>query len=84
MIFFLRFARTQVLTGKMIGTSSYRVLRSGEEVYKQYAGATLQHYQDEVTEIKHGNECGIGLDFKDIRPGDVVECYTRAEVKQEL
>jgi translation initiation factor IF-2 len=53
-------------------------------VYKQYAGATLQHYQDEVTEIKHGNECGIGLDFKDIRPGDVVECYTRAEVKQEL
>ncbi len=68
----------------MVGASSYRVLRNGEEVYKQYDGASLQHFQDEVAEIKHGNECGIGLNFKDIQTGDVIECYTRREVKQEL
>ncbi len=38
--------------------------------------ASLKHFQNEVSEIKAGNECGMALDrWQDIKEDDLLECY---------
>ncbi len=46
---------------------------------------TLRRFQDDVSEVRAGMECGIQLDgFNDFQEGDTVECYSLVEVQQVL
>jgi translation initiation factor IF-2 len=46
---------------------------------------SLRRFQDEVSEVRAGMECGIRLDgFNDFQVGDVIECYTLEKVPQKL
>jgi translation initiation factor IF-2 len=37
---------------------------------------TLKHLKEDVTEVKKGMECGIGIEsFNDVREGDVLQFY---------
>ena len=46
---------------------------------------TLKRYKDEVNEVISGQECGMAFDnYEDIRPGDVIEIFTREEVERTL
>jgi len=39
--------------------------------------ASLRRFKDDVSEVKAGTECGIGLErFNDIKVGDVIEVFT--------
>ncbi len=61
-----------------------RVLRNGEEVW-QGRIASLRRFKDDVSEVRAGMECGIGLDrFNDIQVGDIIECVTIEEVAQTM
>jgi len=45
----------------------------------------LRRFQDEVSEVRAGVECGIRLDgFNDFQVGDSIECYTLEKVPQKL
>jgi translation initiation factor IF-2 len=47
--------------------------------------ASLRRFQDEVSEVRAGVECGIRLDgFNDFQVGDIIECYTLEKVAQKL
>jgi len=47
--------------------------------------ASLRRFQDEVSEVRAGVECGIRLDgFNDFQVGDIIECYTLEKVPQKL
>ncbi len=47
--------------------------------------ASLKHYQNEVSEVKAGTDCGLTIDgYNDIREGDVIECYTIQQVEKKL
>jgi len=38
--------------------------------------ASLKRFKDDVSEVKNGIECGIGLQkFDDIKVGDVIEVF---------
>jgi translation initiation factor IF-2 len=39
--------------------------------------ASLRRFKDDVSEVKAGTECGIGLErYNDIKVGDVIEVFT--------
>lgn len=47
--------------------------------------SSLQHYADEVPEVRAGTDCGISLkSFTDIKEGDVLECFVIKEIAQKL
>ncbi|SPJ23129.1 translation initiation factor IF-2 [Palleronia abyssalis] len=46
---------------------------------------TLKRFKDEVSEVISGQECGMAFEnYDDIRPGDVIEIFTREEVERSL
>ena len=64
-----------VTDGLISRNAQVRIIR-GEEVVHQGKISSLKHIKDNVTEIKKGYECGIGIEsFKDIQAGDIIEAY---------
>jgi translation initiation factor IF-2 len=46
---------------------------------------SLRRFKDDVSEVKQGFECGIGLErFQDIKVGDIIEAYITEEVAPTL
>jgi translation initiation factor IF-2 len=65
-----------VTDGKITRKAEIRVIRN-DEVIHQGKVASLKHLKENVTEIKKGYECGIGLEnIKDIQEGDILEAYS--------
>ena len=52
-----------------------RRLRDNRVVYEGKVGS-LRRFKDDVSEVKQGFECGIGLDrYQDVKVGDVIEAF---------
>ena len=69
-----------VLNGSITRGSKVRFLREGVVIWTG-AIASLRRFKDDVREVATGFECGIGLtDFKDLKPGDIIETYEEKEV----
>ncbi|MDO5747047.1 MAG: translation initiation factor IF-2 [Actinomycetaceae bacterium] len=60
------------------GTSA-RLVREGVVLTNELEITSLRREKDDVTEVREGFECGIGLGFKDIAVGDVIETWTMEE-----
>ena len=77
-------AGCMVTQGSVSARARVRVLRKGDELFKG-AILTLKHFQDTVSEVREGQECGIRLaGFVDYEEGDVLEFYELDEIKQSL
>ena len=64
-----------VIDGQITRNAQVRVIR-GEDVVHQGKISSLRHIKENVTEIKKGYECGIGIEsFKDIQDGDIIEAF---------
>lgn len=64
-----------VTEGMIDRNAKVRIIREGEVVH-QGKISSLKHVKENVTEIKKGYECGIGIEsFKDIQEGDLIEAY---------
>src|SRR5207249_6482720 len=71
-------AHGRILKGKV------RVMRRKNLIYEGIT-QSLRRFQDEVTEVRAGMECGIRIDgFDDFQPGDQIECYTVEKVAAKL
>ena len=58
------------------GEAQVRLLRDNVVVFGGKIGS-LRRFKDDVSEVKAGFECGIGLErFNDIKVGDVIEVFT--------
>jgi translation initiation factor IF-2 len=76
-----KIAGCYVTDGEITRGASVRVRRKGEVIAEDRIGA-LKRYQDDVTEVKTGFECGIDLNnFSDFQEGDVLEVYKRQRVR---
>jgi translation initiation factor IF-2 len=61
-----------------------RVLRNNVVVFDGHL-ESLRRFKDDVSEVRQGNECGIGIKgYNDIRVGDQVETYEIVTVKRTL
>ena len=59
-----------------------RVLRDGVALADELTIESLKRFKEDATEVKDGYECGIGLGFKDLAVGDIIQCYEMREKKR--
>ncbi|MBS1269789.1 MAG: Translation initiation factor IF-2 [Gammaproteobacteria bacterium] len=73
-----------VTEGTVQRNQKVRVLRDNVVVFDG-AVDSLRRFKDDVSEVKAGYECGIGVkNCNDIKVGDQLEIYKQVEVKPEL
>jgi translation initiation factor IF-2 len=75
-------AGCMVLDGRITrsGEAQARLLRDNVVVWEGRL-ASLRRFKDDVSEVKAGFECGIGLqNFNDVKVGDVIEVFQMQQV----
>lgn len=74
-------AGSMVASGIMRRNATARLLRDNRVVADELSIGSLRRFTDDVTEVREGFECGIGLGkFSDIREGDIIENYEMREI----
>ncbi len=64
-----------VTEGTIPRSSQLRLLRDNRVIYEGKVGS-LRRFKDDVSEVKQGFECGIGLDrYQDVKVGDIIESF---------
>jgi len=62
------------------GETQARLLRDNVVVHEGKIGS-LRRFKDDVSEVKAGSECGVGLqNYNDIKVGDLIEVFTMERV----
>ncbi len=73
-----------VTSGVVRRLSPIRVLRDNVVIFEGGL-ESLRRFRDDVSEVKSGTECGIGVkDYNDVKPGDQIEVYERVELARSL
>ncbi|HSW68970.1 MAG TPA: translation initiation factor IF-2 [Gammaproteobacteria bacterium] len=77
-------AGCMVLEGIVRRNNPIRVLRDNVVVFEG-ALESLRRFKEDVSEVRSGMECGIGVkSYNDIKPGDQIEVFEKIEVKRVL
>lgn len=77
-------AGSYVLEGKITRSAEVRILRDNVIIHEGKM-ASLKRFKDDVREVTHGYECGIGVErFNDIKDGDVIEAFVMVKVERSL
>jgi len=69
-----------VRSGTINRGSKARLVRDGVVVSESLTVDSLRRFKDDVTEVREGFECGIGIGYNDIHVGDTIETYEMREV----
>jgi translation initiation factor IF-2 len=77
-------AGCMVVDGVIPRTASVRLLRDNRVIYEGKIGS-LRHFKNDVSEVRQGFECGIGIEkFQDIKIGDVIEAFKVEKLEPAL
>ena len=77
-------AGCMVLEGTIKRNNPIRVLRDNIVVFEGVL-ESLRRFKDDVSEVRAGVECGIGVkSYNDIKPGDQIEVFEKIEIKRAL
>jgi translation initiation factor IF-2 len=77
-------AGSHVVEGVIPRTAGVRLLRDNRVVYEGKI-SSLRRFKDDVSEVRNGFDCGIGLErYQDFKPGDVIEAFAKEEVAPVL
>jgi translation initiation factor IF-2 len=77
-------AGCMVLDGYVKRNLPIRVLRDNVVIFEGEL-ESLRRFKDDVSEVRAGTECGIGVrNYNDVRVGDQIECFERHEVARVI
>ncbi len=77
-------AGCMVVEGTVKRHNPIRVLRDNVVVYEGEL-ESLRRFKDDMTEVRAGTECGIGVkNYNDVKQGDQIEVFERVEVAREI
>ena len=77
-------AGCRVVEGSVQRGAKVRLVRDNVVVHEGTL-STLKRFKDEVKEVQVGQECGMAFEnYQDMRPGDVIECFTVESVQRSL
>ena len=77
-------AGSYVRSGTIRRNAKARLVRDGVVVYDGRVGS-LRRFKDDVSEVRDGYECGIGLEnYQDLKDGDLIEAYEVEEVARSI
>ena len=69
-----------VSEGKVAKNAEVRLLRDNVVILTGKVGS-LRRFKDDVSEVKNGTECGIGIaNYNDIKVGDVIEFFVTERI----
>jgi translation initiation factor IF-2 len=68
-----------VRSGTINRGSKARLVRDGVVISESLTVESLRRFKEDVTEVREGYECGIGLGYNDVHIGDVIETYEMRE-----
>ena len=75
-------AGCRVEKGEIRRNANIRVVRDGKIAFEGEIDS-LKRHQEDVTEVRQGYECGLGLrGFSDFEVGDTLECFVVEEVTE--
>jgi translation initiation factor IF-2 len=75
-------AGCMVIEGTIKRSLPVRILRDNVVIFEGTI-ESLRRFKDDVSEVRHGMECGIGIkNYGDIKVGDQIEVFERTEVRQ--
>jgi len=73
-----------VLEGTVRRNCPIRVLRDNVVIHEGELDS-LRRFKDDVNEVRHGMECGIGIkNYTDIKTGDQIEVYEKISVARSI
>jgi len=73
-----------VQDGTIKRDADVRLIRDGVQVYKGKIGS-LKRFKDDVSEVRHGMECGIAIsNYNDVKRGDVIEAFVTERIAAEI
>ena len=71
-----------VTEGIVKRNAQIRLVRDGIVIHEGVI-SSLKRFKDDAREVAQGYECGLGIEkYNDIKPDDVIECFTMVEVKR--
>ncbi len=76
-------AGCMVTEGTVYRSKPIRVLRDNVVIYEGEL-ESLRRFKDDVSDVRNGMECGIGVKGYDVKVGDQIEVYEVTEVKRAL
>jgi translation initiation factor IF-2 len=76
-------AGSYVSDGKIVRGAKARLMRDSVPVWEGTV-RSLRRLKDDVRDVAAGLECGIGIDYGDIKEHDVIECFEMQEVSAAL
>ncbi len=77
-------AGCRVTDGRVERGAHVRLIRDSVVVHEGML-STLKRFKDEVKDVVAGQECGMAFEtYKDMRVGDIIECYTVTSIKRSL
>ena len=77
-------AGCMVVEGQIKRNNPIRVLRDNVVIYEGTL-ESLRRFKDDVSEVRQGFECGIGVkNYNDVKPGDSIEVFETIEIKRDL
>ena len=72
-------AGCMVTSGEIRRNAKARLLRDNVVVREDFTVSSLRRFKDDVTEVREGFECGIGVGYNDIKVEDVIETFEMRE-----
>ena len=77
-------AGCMVIEGTVLRNRPIRVLRDDVVIFEGEL-ESLRRFKDDVNEVRHGMECGIGVkSYNDVKVGDKIEVFEKVEVARTL
>ncbi|NIH24231.1 translation initiation factor IF-2 [Providencia heimbachae] len=77
-------AGCMVTEGTIKRNNPIRVLRDNIVIYEGEL-ESLRRFKDDVSEVRNGMECGIGVkNYNDVRVGDMIEVFEIIEIKRSI
>ena len=74
-------AGAYVLDGKIVRACEVRIVRDGIVIHEGHLNS-LKRFKDDVKEVAHGYECGMGIEnYNDIKEGDIIESFVMEQIK---
>ncbi len=76
-------AGCQVRKGQIKRNDKAKLVRNGEVVFEGRV-SSLKRFKDDVKEVQEGYECGIGIGYSKILPGDEIRCFKEEKILRKL
>jgi translation initiation factor IF-2 len=76
-------AGCMVTEGSVYRNKPIRVLRQNVVIFEGEL-ESLRRFKDDVSEVRSGTECGIGVRNYEVKIGDVIEVFDRTRVERSL